>query len=136
MLNVQRRDRAKGCDLCRGTWSLLENAIHGRDVRRDWRHTMLDFTCSDVNPSMHSMEFEITRYGSGHMYISEVYSHFQHSSLPITINMAPTVTLVPGRKKNHGSTLSSVDFDSAKIRRRMGIPTTDVPSSLLDVKHG
>ena len=61
---------------------------------------MLDFTCRDVNPSMHSMEFEITRHESGHMYISEVYSHFQHPSLPTTMSMAPTVTLVPGRKKN------------------------------------
>ena len=34
------------------------------------------------------------------MYISEVYFHFQHPSLQTTINMAPTVTLVPGRKKN------------------------------------
>ena len=34
------------------------------------------------------------------MYISEVHSHFRYPSLPITINMAPTVTLVPGRKKN------------------------------------
>ena len=34
------------------------------------------------------------------MYISEVYFHFQHPSLPSTINMAPTVTFVPGRKKN------------------------------------
>ena len=29
-----------------------------------------------------------------------------------------------------------MDSDSAKIRRRMGMPTTDVPSSLLDLKHG
>ena len=60
---------AKGCDLCRGTFSPLEDAIHGRDVRRymrrDWRHTILDFACNDVNSSMHSLEFEITRYDRG-----------------------------------------------------------------------
>ena len=55
---------------------------------------MLDFTCSDVSPSIYSLEFEITRYDRGICiyYISEVYSHFQYPSLP--------TTLVPGRKKN------------------------------------
>ena len=39
-------------------------------------------------------------------------------------------------ERRTSSTLSSMDSDSGFCKNKMGIPTTDVPSPLLDVKHG
>ena len=60
--------------------------------------------------------------------VSLVTNNNQHGSLLLQLLLFP-------EERGTSSTLSSMDSDSAKIGRRMGIPTTDVPTSLLHVKH-